>query len=196
VNTRASFARELSIYVGRMRTFDRADWVAYVAWVGMMVALVVATSAFLVYGHAHGAQFPTEAWLVPLGAGTFAVAIAIDTIGHRTVYRAAIGEGEGLVHRVTIVFGVASCVLLCAAYEHRALLWIPAAVATVLSFVYSLVDEAFHWRRYVAAHSDRVEMASHALILFGHATMMLGWWRWFALDYAGVTATVAAWTAR
>jgi hypothetical protein len=95
---------------------------------------------------------------------------------------------------VTIVFGVASCVLLCAAYQHRAAFWIPAAAATAISFIYSLVDEAFHWRRYVAEDSDRVEMASHALILFGHATMMIGWWRWFLLGYPGVAETVAALT--
>ena len=87
--------------------------------------------------------------------------------------------------------GVASCVLLCAAWQHRDALWIPALVTTLLSLVYSLVDEVFHWRRYATAHSDRVEMTSHALILLGHATMMVGWWRWFLLGYPGVPETVA-----
>jgi hypothetical protein len=39
---------------------------------------------------------------------------------------------------------------------------------TGLSILYSLVDEAFHWRRYVSPHSDRVEMWSHVSILLGH----------------------------
>ncbi len=188
---RPSFAHEVAVYVGRMREFRRDDWVVYTAWVGMMVGLVASTGGFLLVGRAHGVGYPAEAWLVPIGAAMFALAIAVDTIGHRTIYRFAIAKAEYLVHHVTIVFGVVSCVLLCAAYQHPGAFWIPAAAATILSFVYSLVDEAFHWRHYMAEDSDRVEMASHALILFGHTTMMIGWWRWFALGYPGVAATVA-----
>lgn len=193
---RPSFFAELVVYVSRMREFGREDWIVYVAWVGMMLGLVGSTGGFLLVGHAHGAVFPEEAWLVPIGAAMFTVAIAVDTIGHRTVYRVVIAKAERLVHHVTIVFGVGSCVLLCAAYAHRAAFWIPAAAATILSFVYSLIDEAFHWRRYESERSDRVEMASHALILFGHGTMMVGWWRWFYLGYPGVAETVAALTGR
>jgi hypothetical protein len=54
------------------------------------------------------------------------------------------------------------------------------------------VDEAFHWRRYVRQHSDRVEMWSHVGILVGHGTMMLGWWAWYFDGYMGVRETVAA----
>ncbi len=192
VATRTSFVAELAIYLGRVREFRRDDWIVYAAWVGMMCGLVFTTGGFVLAGHARGVRFPDEAWLVPIGALIFTVAIAVDTIGHRTIYRDAIAHAEGLVHHVTIVFGVASCVLLCAAFSHRASLWIPAAVATVLSFVYSLVDEVFHWRRYATELSDRVEMTSHALILFGHATMMIGAWRWFYLGYPGVAETLAA----
>jgi hypothetical protein len=85
---------------------------------------------------------------------------------------------------------VGSCVLLTAAFDHPRGLWIPAMVLTVLSFVYSLVDEAFHWRRYVRQYSDRVEMCSHVGILIGHALMMIGWWSWFFQGYPGVHETL------
>jgi hypothetical protein len=182
----------LAIYVGRVREFTREDWLVYCAWVGLMCGLVFATGGFLLIGARHGVTFPGEAWLVPLGALVFTGAIAVDTIGHRTIYRLEIAKAEGLVHHVTIACGISSCIFLCAAYDHPAAFWIPAAVTTVFSFVYSLVDEAFHWRRYVAARSDHVEMWSHLFILLGHGTMMLGWWRWYWLGYPGVAATVAA----
>ena len=185
-----SFASEVRVYVGRVREFDARDWLAYVAWVGLMVGLVAATGAFLTWGHVHGVRFPGEAWLVPLGAALFTGSIAIDTIGHRTVYKDVIRGGESLVHGITILCGIGSCVLLCAAYTHRDVLWIPALVLTVLSFVYSLVDEAFHWRRYVTRGSDRVEMWSHVGILIGHGSMMLGWWVWFFRGYPGVEETL------
>ena len=63
-------------------------------------------------------------------------------------------------------------------------------VLTVLSFVYSLVDEAFHWRRYLNQQSDRVEMWSHVGILIGHGTMMVAWWTWFFGGYRGVGETL------
>jgi hypothetical protein len=187
----SSFISEVVVYVGRVREFQRIDWVVYVAWVGLMFGLVFATSAFLFTGHAAGAPFPAVAWWVPVGALIFAVSIAIDTVGHRTIYKQEIQAAEGLVHGITIACGITSCVLLCAAYSNRSA-WIPALVLTVLSFVYSLVDEAFHWRRYVRKHSDRVEMWSHVGILVGHGTMMLGWWAWYFQDYAGVARTVEA----
>ena len=55
-----------------------------------------------------------------------------------------------------------------------------------------LIDEAFHWHRYVRKHSDRVEMWSHVGIFVGHGTMMLGWWAWYFQGYGGVAETVAA----
>jgi hypothetical protein len=121
----------------------------------------------------------------------FSLSIAVDTIGHRTIYKQEIKAAEGLVHGITIACGIGSCVLLCAAYSQPSA-WIPALVLTVLSFVYSLVDEAFHWRRYVQHHSDRVEMWSHVGILIGHGTMMVAWWVWYFQGYGGVRETVAA----
>lgn len=178
-------------YVGRIREFDRNDWAVYLTWVGMMVGLVIATGGFLLVGRAHGVTWPLEAWCVPVGAAAFAIAIAIDTIGHRTVYKEVLRGGEQLVHHITIVCGIASVVLLVLAYDHRGLA-VPALVFTVMSFVYSLIDEAFHWRRYVTHRSDPVEMWSHVGIFIGHGTMMVGWWRFFQLGYPGVRETLAA----
>ncbi len=186
-----SFPSEVAVYVGRVREFERVDWQVYVAWVGLMCCLVVSTAGFLLFGHAHGVRYSPEAWLVPTGALVFALSVAIDTIGHRTVYREEIAGAEGLVHGITIFCGIFSCVLLCAAYSHREALWIPAMVLTALSFLYSLVDEAFHWHRYRSRQSDRVEMWSHVGIMVGHGTMMVAWWTWFFQGYPGVAETVA-----
>jgi hypothetical protein len=191
VPPRRGFVEELGIYFGRFREFQREDWIVYVAWVGMIFGLVLSSGGFLAFGASHGIRFPAEAWLVPIGALIFTGAIAVDTIGHRTVYKEVLRGAEGLVHHVTIFCGIGSCVLLCAAWRHREALWIPAMILTILSFVYSLVDEVFHWHRYASRQSDRVEMWSHAFILVGHGTMMLGWWRWFALGYPGVDQTAA-----
>ncbi len=180
----------LATYVGRIRQFERGDWLVYGAWVGLMFGLVLATGGFVLVGHFAGAPLPAEAYLVPLGALVFTISIAIDTIGHRTIYKQEIKRAEGLVHGITIFCGIGSCILLCAAYTSRSALWVPAMVLTVLSFVYSLIDEAFHWRRYVAQVSDRVEMWSHVGIFIGHAVMMVAWWSWFFQDYAGVAETL------
>jgi hypothetical protein len=188
---RGSFLSELSVYVGRVREFERLDWVVYVAWVGLMFGLVLATGGFLLAGRAAGVELPAVAWWVPAGALVFALSIAIDTVGHRTIYKQEIQLAEGLVHGITIFCGIASCVLLCAAYSQPGA-WVPALVLTLLSFLYSLVDEAFHWRRYVRQHSDRVEMWSHVGILLGHSTMMLAWWAWYFQGYPGVARTVEA----
>ena len=180
----------LATYVGRIREFDRTDWLVYLSWVGLMLGLVASTGGFILLGQAHGVRFPAEAWLVPVGAAIFAIAIAIDTIGHRTIYKEVLRGGEALVHHITIGCGVASCVLLCAAYNQRAAV-VPAIVFTALSFIYSLVDELFHWRRYVSSHSDPVEMWSHVGIFVGHGIMMTGWWWWWSLGYPGVAETLA-----
>jgi hypothetical protein len=179
-------------YVGRVREFRRDDWLVYVAWVGLMLGLCAVTAGFVLVGRGAGAPLPPAASLVPLGAGVFTLAIAVDTIGHRTIYKEALRGGEALVHQVIIGLGIASCVLLCAAYRGGAACAVPALVLTILSFIYSLVDEVMHWRRYLTARSDVVEMWSHVFILIGHGTMMAGWWLWYARGYAGVDETLAA----
>lgn len=184
-------AHPLWVYIGRIREFDRTDWKVYLVWIGMMLGLVASTTGFLVFGHAHGARFPVEAWLVPVGAAIFSVAIAIDTIGHRTIYKQALQGGEALIHQITIGNGVASCVLLVLAYAHRAAV-IPAMVATALSFMFSVFDESFHWKRYTSSQADPVEMWSHVGIFVGHGIMMTGWWWFWALGYPGVATTLDA----
>lgn len=186
----SSFVSEVSVYVGRVRSFNARDWLVYVLWIGTVFGLFVSTGGFLLYGHLHGVRFPDQAWLVPIGAFMFAIAIAIDTIGHRTIYRQALAGGEALVHHITIALGVASVVGLVLAYDHPIFV-IPALVCTVLSFIYSMVDEVFHWRRYVTGRADRVEMWSHLLILLGHGTMMTAWWWCYFLGYPGVAETLA-----
>jgi hypothetical protein len=187
----ASSKSPLAIYVGRVSEFTRTDWIVYLLWVGTMLGLVFSTGGFLLFGHLHGARFPVESWLVPVGAAIFAIAISIDTIGHRTIYKEALRGGEALVHQITILCGVASCVLLILAYANRAAV-IPAMVFTGLSFIYSLVDEVFHWRRYTSSKADPVEMWSHVGIFIGHGIMMIGWWWSWALGYPGVHDTLAA----
>jgi hypothetical protein len=181
----------LAVYVGRIRQFERADWLVYAGWVGLMLGLCAATGGFVWLGHRAGAPLPPEAYLVPLGAAVFTLAIAVDTIGHRTIYKEVLRGGEALVHRVIIGLGIGSCVLLCAAYAGGRIYGVPALVLTALSFVYSLVDEVLHWRRYLASKSDVVEMWSHVFILLGHGTMMTAWCLWYASGYRGVAETLA-----
>jgi hypothetical protein len=191
-DTRPTAARNaFLVYVGRIREFDRTDWLVYTAWIGTMFGLVFATAFFLFTGWRAGVRFPAEAFLIPVGALLFSLAIAVDTIGHRTVYKEVLRGGEALVHHITIFCGVSSVVLLVLAFDVPSL-WIPAMALTVLSFVYSLVDEIFHWRRYISASSDPVEMWSHVGILLGHSIMMIAWWRFFQLGYPGVAETLVA----
>ncbi len=184
-----SFAREVVVYVRRAGSFSGRDWLAYVAWIGTIFGLFASTGGFLYFGHSQGVAFPPEAWLIPIGAAIFTVAIAIDTIGHRTIYRDALRDGEALVHQITIAMGVLSVVCLVLAHDHR-IFAIPAMVFTALSVIYSLVDEVFHWRRYIREYADRVEMASHVLILTGHGIMMTAWWWYYAMGYPGVDQTL------
>lgn len=189
---RSGFLDELSTYFGRFRLFTRRDWWVYGAWVGLIASLALASAAFLAVGRRAGAVFPASAYFLPIGAAIFALAIAVDTIGHRTIYKEYLRGGEGLVHHIIIGCGIGSCVLLCAAYPTPSQLQIPALVLTALSFIYSFVDEVMHWRRYLSAKSDVVEMWSHVFILIGHGMMMLGWWLWYFGGYQGVSATLAA----
>ena len=115
-SSRRSGLGELSLYVGRIRQFQRIDWLVYTAWIGLMLGLCLSTGGFVWAGHRAAAPLPKEAYLVPLGALIFTAAIALDTIGHRTIYKEALRGGEALVHHIIIMAGVGSCVLLCAAY--------------------------------------------------------------------------------
>ena len=190
------FLDELKAYFRRFGLFSRRDWLVYLVWVGMIASLSLASLAFLMVGRRAGAVFPAHAYYVPIGAAIFALAIAVDTIGHRTVYKEYLRGGEGLVHHIIIFCGIGSCVLLCAAYPAPSTLQNPALVLTLFSFIYSFVDEVMHWRRYLTAKSDVVEMWSHVFILVGHGIMMLGWWMWYFGGYQGVAETLNAFSGR
>ncbi len=191
MNTQSTtFIEDFFIYVGRIHEFSVRDWVIYVLWVSTIFGLFAATFAFTLLGHSQGVQWPGYVWNVPIGAFIFTVAIAVDTIGHRTVYKEELLKGEALIHHITIFSGVTSVLALCLAYEHPEFMRIPAFVLMVLSIVYSLFDEAMHWIRYLTKKSDRVEMWSHYFIMVGHLTMTLSWWYWFDHGYPGVSETL------
>lgn len=187
----ASFLKETWIYARRVREFNVKDWVVYVLWVGMMYGLFAVVSLFIGVGLSHGVQFPAYVFNIPVGIFIFSTAIAFDTIGHRTVYKEFLQRAEALVHHITIFAGISSVVVLCLAYHFPVFLRIPALVLVALSIVYSMIDEALHWYRYLAQHSDRVEMWSHFFIFVGHTIMILAWWQWFSDGYPGVNETLA-----
>jgi hypothetical protein len=187
-----TFLEDMWLYAKRMEKFDRVDWRVYFSWCGMMVGLMASVGGFTIAGYLKGVEFPAYVWNIPLGTFIFIVAIAFDTIGHRTAYKEALKSGESLVHHITIAAGISSCVLLCLAYSYRDFFAIPALVMTALSIFYSVIDEAMHWFRYHSGNSDRVEMWSHFFIFVGHVIMMVAWVHWFLEGYPGVTETLTA----
>ncbi|MBI1861934.1 MAG: hypothetical protein HYR96_13550 [Deltaproteobacteria bacterium] len=190
--TQASFVQDVATYVGRVRLFQYEDWLRYTAWVGLMMGLFFSTTYFVLFGAFHGVEFPAYVWNVPLGVFIFVVAIAFDTIGHRTVYKEELSKGENLVHHITIFAGITSIVTLVVGYHYPSFCRYPAMTLIALAIFYSAIDEALHWRRYIQKHSDRVEMWSHFFIFLGHIIMSLAWWRWFDDGYPGVRATLIA----
>lgn len=189
--TQRNFLQDVFFYIGRIRLFERVDWNVYLVWIGLMLGLLGAVGGFILFGWWNGVVFPPYVWNVPIGIFVFVVAIGIDTIGHRTVYKAALQTGENLVHHITIAAGISSVVVLCLAYSFRDFLWIPAYCLTALSIFYSVIDEAMHWVRYTKGESDRVEMWSHFFIFVGHTIMMVAWIYWFEKGYPGVEQTFA-----
>jgi len=182
--------KQFAYYTSQMKAFKPHDWTYYVAWVGLMLGLLVSTSGFLLWGWAHGIHYPSYVWNIPLGTATFVGAIALDTIGHRTLYAVHLEEGEGFVHEITIALGISSIVVLCFGYSHADFCRIPALVLIAMTIFYSVVDEWMHWRRYLSGHSGRVEMWSHVFIFLGHIIMSLSWWHWFEEGYPGVVETL------
>jgi hypothetical protein len=186
----ATFLEDTIRYALQVKLFDPVDWLAYFAWVGLMMGLFWSVFGFLWVGHSHGVTYPVYVWNLPVGIAIFVVAISFDTIGHRTTYARALDRGERLVHHITIFAGITSCVLLCAAYTYRDCLRLPALTLTALSVFYSVIDEAMHWHRYYEGNSDRVEMWSHFFIFVGHLLFVLTWVQWFEQGYPGVAETV------
>ncbi|MEK7355551.1 MAG: hypothetical protein AAB250_03835 [Bdellovibrionota bacterium] len=187
-----SFVADFFTYVGRVREFTSQDWKVYIAWIGLMLGLLFAECLFLFTGHFSGVTYPIWVWNVPLGTFVFVTAIAIDTIGHRTIYKEVLKKGEALVHHITIFAGITSVLGLCLGYDNPEIVRAPVIALIALSVIYSLVDEVLHWHRYLTKNSDRVEMWSHFFILLGHTVMMLSWWAWYDSGYPGVKETLAA----
>ncbi|MEZ4749539.1 MAG: hypothetical protein R3B54_02605 [Bdellovibrionota bacterium] len=185
-----AFWRETIIYAGRVREFNRTDWIVYVAWIGMMFGLFGSVFGFLMVGVSNGVHYPIYVWNVPIGIAIFVVAIGFDTIGHRTIYKQELIKAEALVHHITIFCGVTSVICLCLAYGQRDFFRFPALTLIGLAVFYSMVDEAMHWRRYLMQKSDRVEMWSHLFIFVGHILMSLSWYYWFEMGYPGVKETL------
>lgn len=187
--TGKTFWEDTKDYVARIHQFSKEDWVIYLAWVGMMTLLCLGLSTFFVAGQSKGVSFPIYAWGVPVGALIFCTAIAIDTIGHRTIYKEELKKGESLVHGITIFCGATSVMFLCMGKNYPEVFKYPALVLILLSIFYSIIDEALHWVRYFKGHSDRVEMVSHFGIFLGHGIFTLCWWVWFEQGYQGVNET-------
>ncbi|MGE4233497.1 MAG: hypothetical protein AB7F43_09230 [Bacteriovoracia bacterium] len=185
-----AFFSDVLNYALQIRKFKKSDWIAYVLWVGLMSGLLAGILVFILTGHFQGVKYPDYVWSIPFGTFIFIVAIAFDTIGHRTTYKEYLKKAEALVHHITIFAGITSVLLLCAAYSHRELLRYPALSLVILSIFYSVIDEALHWHRYLIKQSDRVEMWSHFFIFLGHTIMMFSWWHWFEEGYPGVSETL------
>lgn len=178
------------VYVSRVKEFNKQDWLAYIAWVGLMLGLLFSVTFFVLTGYANGVTYPSYVWNIPIGTFIFVLAISIDTIGHRTIYKKELEKAEQLVHHVTIFAGISSVVLLCLAYSYPVFFRYPSLVMIILSIFYSVIDEAFHWHRYYNLKSDRFEMWSHFFIFVGHVLMITSWWVWYDSGYPGVAETL------
>lgn len=187
-----TFWEDTKAYAMQIRLFSREDWIVYTLWIGLMCGLFFSTTGFVVAAAVAQAPIPDYVWNIPIGTFIFVGAIAFDTIGHRTTYKEELKKGESLVHHITIFAGITSCLLLCMAYTYPVFLKIPALVLVALSLIYSLIDEALHWHRYLRGHSDRVEMWSHFFIFLGHGIFILAWCQWFLEGYPGVAETLQA----
>lgn len=185
-----AYINEVFLYAGQIKKFKQEDWMVYILWVGMIFGLFLTVGFFLGVGHANGVRYPIYVWNIPLGIFIFSSAIAFDTIGHRTTYKEDLQRAEALVHHVTIFAGIVSTLLLCMAYHFPDFLRIPTLVFLLLSVLYSIIDEAFHWHRYWHKASDRVEMTAHFFIFVGHFIMIMAWWKWFDEGYIGVAETL------
>lgn len=173
-------------YVANIQKFGWSDWLLYLSWIGTLAFVAVGTVGITVYGASQGVQWPTYVWVIPLGAMMFCGALAVDDIGHRTLYKADLAKGEGAIHQMIIATAVPSVICLCLSYQHPDVFRIPALVLTVLSFFYSALDEAMHWLRYTKKGLDVVEMWAHFVAITGHALMMAAWWQWFSEGYTGL----------
>jgi hypothetical protein len=188
----AKWARELGQYIQNLRDFTTQDWLLYCSWIGTLFLLFFGVTGFVLLGHGAGVSWPGYVWFIPVGVGLFVSALAIDDIGHRTVYKNQLRQGEGYIHKMIVATAVPSVMALCLGFEHPETFRMPALSLIILSFFYSAIDEAMHWRRYFAEGVDRVEMWSHFVAIFGHVLMISCWWQWYDNGYPGVREALLA----
>lgn len=182
---------DLRAYVSHINTFSPWDWICYLAWVGCLFSLFIGVSTFLYVGVRAGIVFPDYVWFIPFGALVFSTALALDTIGHRTIYKEDLARGEMHVHHMIIATAVPSVVALCLGHSHPETLRMPIIGLIFLSFFYSGIDEMLHWKRYLEKGVDRVETWSHFFAILGHVLLIGAWWQWYASGYQGVSETIA-----
>ncbi len=182
--------REFRSYVANIRSFDGRDWFLYAMWMGTIFSLFAGTSAFVLFGTLGGVDFPGYVYFVPIGTFLFSTALAVDDIGHRTLYKEDLKAGEGQVHRMIVATAVPSVMALCLSYQHPETFRMPALALIFLSLFYSALDEAMHWVRYRTKGLDRVEMWSHFVAITGHVLMISCWWQWYDDGYKGVAETL------
>ena len=187
-----AWIRETAGYMAHIREFSAWDWICYIAWIGTISSLFFGVTAFTLAGKWSGVVWPGYVYTICFGTGLFTVALAVDTIGHRTVYKAELLKGEAYVHHMIIVTAVTSVMALCLGYSYSETMRMPALGLIGLSLFYSAIDEALHWRRYLSQSLDRVEMWSHFLAIAGHVLMILSWWQWYSNGYPGVAQTLIA----
>ena len=188
-----TFLEDFFIYTGRFRIFQKQDWIVYSLWIGSMIGLFTLVTGFILYGYFRGVNFPPYVWNVPIGIFIFVVAIGIDTIGHRTIYKEELAKAESLVHHITIFSGVTSVLCLILGYNYPDFFKFPALTLIGMAIFYSGIDEWMHWKRYMTQHSDRVEMWSHLFIFVGHIIMSVSWYYWLDQGYPGVKETLGLW---
>ena len=187
-----SWLQEARVYLARVGEFDATDWLCYGLWIGTCASLLAGVGAFVALGWAAGIEWPGYVYLIVAGTALFVVALAIDTIGHRTVYKRELASGEATVHHMIVGTAVPSVMALCLCYQHAATFRWPALGLIALSFFYSAIDEAMHWRRYLRDGVDRIEAWCHFFAIIGHVVMITSWWQWVDAGYPGVAQTLAA----
>ena len=186
----SAVTHEIRVYVANIRSFKTRDWVHYLCWMGTIFSLLAGTSAFVLFGACRGVVWPGYVYFVPIGTLLLCAALAVDDIGHRTLYKDDLRAGEGHVHRMIVATAVPSVMALCLCYEHPTTFRMPALALIFLSFSYSALDEAMHWIRYRQRGLDVVEMWSHFIAIFGHVLMISCWWQWYDAGYPGVAETL------
>lgn len=191
VATQTAPWREVGVYIANIRRFSASDWRRYVAWIGTIASLLLGTAGFIGWGHTHGVEWPGYVWFIPIGTAMFCGALAVDDIGHRTLYKDHLLKGEAYVHQMIVATAVPSVMALCLCYEHPGTFRSPALALIFLSLFYSAIDELLHWRRYLSLGVDRVEMWAHFVAITGHVLMIGSWWQWYTAGYPGVASTLA-----